>query len=267
MRTETQKDFILNKVIRYVRDGWSEGEPAEPELKPYWMRRDSLSVDQQCLLWGYRLIVLISLQKIILPEIHASHFDINKMKAMARSFVWWPNIDKQIESITKNCLKCLENNKNPPKIPLTPWSWPLTLWHRVHADFLGPLEGKMILLLIDSHSKWSEAYVMQNINEMSTIAVFEDIFARFGYPVHLVTDNFATFKGEAFKKFMQKGGIRHSTSPPHCPATNGAVENLVNMLKTKVKCLLKEKMTLHNALKQFLFDSKHSTQCYKQNFS
>ena len=66
-------------------------------------------------------------------------------------------------------LNMLTNKKNPVKIPLTSWAWPTMPWHRVHADFLGPINNKMLLLLIDSHTKWPEAFIMSNMTETQTI--------------------------------------------------------------------------------------------------
>lgn len=176
------------------------------------------------------------------------------MKALARSFVWWPKIDEDIEKITRKCKSCLEERKNPPKIPLTPWVWPTMPWHRIHADFLGPMRGKMVLVIVDSHSKWPEAVVMRSMNEGDTILAFEELFSRYGYPAHLVTDNFATFTDVAFQNLIKKGRIRHSTTPPHHPATNGAAENFVGTFKRKVTCIIKDGLSLDQATKQFLSD-------------
>ena len=39
------------------------------------------------------------------------------MKALSRSFVWWPNIDRYIENTIKNCTNCQMNKNNPIKAP------------------------------------------------------------------------------------------------------------------------------------------------------
>ena len=46
----TRKDPILSKVLLAVKNGWPETVPAE--LIPYFHRRDELTVEQDCLLWG-----------------------------------------------------------------------------------------------------------------------------------------------------------------------------------------------------------------------
>ncbi|KAK9727796.1 Integrase zinc binding domain [Popillia japonica] len=55
-------------------------------------------------------------QPIMLEEIHATHEGVVRMKAMARTKIWFPNIDKAIEELSKSCESCLTNRQNPPKI-------------------------------------------------------------------------------------------------------------------------------------------------------
>lgn len=104
------------------------------------------------------------------------------MKALARSFVWWPSIDADIEAITKKCSGCSRQSNMPPKAPLHPWEIPSGPWRRVHLDFAGPFLGKMFLVAIDSFSKWPEVYVMSSTTAVHTVDILRDMFARNGLP-------------------------------------------------------------------------------------
>ncbi|XP_046612657.1 uncharacterized protein K02A2.6-like [Neodiprion virginianus] len=250
----TREDETLSKVIRYCMDGWEEKSPIDESLKTFWSERESLTIDQGCVLWGHRVVIPNKLREIVLKELHYSHFGVTRMKALARSFVWWPEINKQIELITQACRACLETRKSPPKIALTPWAWPTTPWHRIHADFLRPFNGKTVLVIVDSHSKWPEAIIMQSMSESHTIKAFEEVFARHGYPAHLITDNYSTFVGKAFQSLLKVGGVRHSTTPPYCSATNGAAENFVGTFKRKVACIMADGFNLQEVITKFLFD-------------
>ena len=42
------------------------------------------------------------------------------MKAIARSYMWWLGIDKDIMNIAKSYLPCLENKSQPAAAPLYP---------------------------------------------------------------------------------------------------------------------------------------------------
>lgn len=48
------------------------------------------------------MVVPKKLRKIVLNKLHESHFGIVKMKTLAKSYYWWPGMDKEIENVTKN---------------------------------------------------------------------------------------------------------------------------------------------------------------------
>ena len=78
---------------------------------------------------------------------------MNKMKLVARGFVWWPSIDKEIEQLFKSCDACLSVQYASSRSPVHPWSWPSQPWQCVHVDFAGPLFSKTYLLVVDRYSK------------------------------------------------------------------------------------------------------------------
>ena len=74
--------------------------------KPYWNRRNELSVEGDCVLWGIQVIVPKKLQYEVLVELHRDHQGIARMKAIVRSYMWWPGLDKCLENVAKNCRIC-----------------------------------------------------------------------------------------------------------------------------------------------------------------
>ena len=111
------------------------------------------------------------------------------MKALARSHVWWPGIDKEVEQATNRCEGCRTNRQNPKLTPLHPWEYPEGPWKRVHLDFAGPVEGKQLLILVDAYSKWPEVAVMDETSMGSTLKEIGNTFARWGIPLQVVMDN------------------------------------------------------------------------------
>ena len=91
----TRADPILSKVIHYLRSGWPMKVPNV--LKPYFSHRDEPSIEEGCILWGIRVIVPKKLQSSVLKLLHEGHVGMVKMKMIARSYIWWPCIDKEIE--------------------------------------------------------------------------------------------------------------------------------------------------------------------------
>ena len=208
----TERDPVLIKVLQYTRQLW----PAEvtEELKPYFNRREELTLEGNCLLWGMRVVVPKPLQGVVLEELHRNHSGMNQMKRVARSYVWWPNIDRHSEDLVKSCPSCQSNQDAPPPAPLQPWSWTAKPWQHIHVDFAGPFLGKMFLLIVDAHSKWPEVYEMPSTTSSATVRVLRHLFAAYGLPLQLVSDNGPQFTSEEFTAFIKSNGVRHTRSAP-----------------------------------------------------
>ena len=159
------------------------------------------------------------------------------MKALARSFVWWPGIDKDIELTVKSCIQCCTNQSNPNSAPAHPWEAPTKPWERIHIDFAGPFMGKMFLIVVDAFSKWIEVEMMNCSTALATVGRMRRIFATHGLPLVLVSDNGSSFVGEEFRQFMMKNGIRHILTAPYHPSSNGQAERMVRTFKESMKCL------------------------------
>ena len=171
---------MLSKVYQNTLYGWPE-TCDDVELKPFHSRRNELSCEQGCVLWGIRVVVPVSLRSQLLGELHWEHPGVCSMKAVARSFMWWPGLDGEIECLVKSCSVCQNVRSLPPKMPLHPWKWPTRLFERVHVDFCQ--KGKdYFLVLIDCHSKWIDVKHMTSTTTERTIDELRLIFAEHGLP-------------------------------------------------------------------------------------
>ena len=204
-------------------------------LKPFQRRKYELSIHDGCLLWGSRVVVPPQGRDKVKQELHEGHPGATRMKALARSFVWWPQIDQDLEELVKRCDDCQRFRNQPPVVPLQPWEWPEKPWIRVHADYAGPFLGRQFLILVDAHSKWMEVKVVNNATSAVTIDQMRSIFATHGIPEMLVTDNGTVFTSEEFNSFTKQNGIRHVTSAPYHPSSNGLAERAVQTFKSFMK--------------------------------
>ena len=96
--------------------------------------------------------------------------------------------------------------------------------------------GQMFLIIVDAHSKWLDAHIMWSITSTKTIELLQSVFATHGLPQKVVTDNCTSFTSQEFEEFMKANGIKHITSSPCHPSTNGLAERSVQTLKLGIKC-------------------------------
>ena len=206
------------------------------------------------------MIVPTKFRVTILQELHRSHPGISHMMALARNYVWWPRLDKDIEQMVQSCDVCQQSRPLPQAVPLSPWQWPSQPWSRIHIDYCGPIAGHMILIIVDAHSKWIEAKAVKTSTTEITIRILRSVFATHGIPKCIVSDNGPAFASTEFEYFLKQNGIKHIKSAPYHPSSNGLAERAVQTVKNG---LMKQTGdVIHIKLQRFLFSYRitpHST--------
>ena len=96
-----------------------------------------------------RVMIPEKLQSMVLKGLHHQGHP-GRMKATARSYLWWPGLDKDLEKLAKSCLSC----QTVKQIHLLLHF----IFGRIHIDFAGSFLGKMYFLVVDVHSKWAEVF-------------------------------------------------------------------------------------------------------------
>ena len=247
----TNRDPVLSKILKFCENGWPSSAMGDPGLSPYIRRKDELSIQNGCVLWGSRVVIPPKLRAALLDELHSGHVGSSRMKELARSYLWWPQLDADLEGVTNSCSTCLENRASPPKAMLHPWEWPDRPWHRLHIDHAGPVNGQTFLIIVDAHSKWVEIFPTKGTTSKESIGCLQHIFSTFGLPVSIVSDNGPGFVSAEFEDFMQKCGIRHIKTAVYKPSTNGLAERMVQTFKRALKA---SSEPLKLTIERFLFN-------------
>ena len=63
-----------------------------------------------------------------LNDLHRDHMGMSQMKAVARSYMWWPGTDSNIENLAKSCVSSKAVKSAPSEAPMHPWLWPEQPW-------------------------------------------------------------------------------------------------------------------------------------------
>lgn len=249
IREWTNRDPCLSKVRKLVMEGGME-ERMEEQLKPFSTRKDELSVEYGCVLWGTRVVVPPQLQSRVIDELHEGHPEIGRMKSFARSYVWWPGMDRDLEEKVRRCLVCQATQKLPPKSPIHPWEWPEKPWTRLHIDHAGPVLGKTLLIIVDAYSKWIDAHIVPSTSAIAAIDKLRSTLATHGLPQTIVSDNGPSFTSNEFQEFLHCNGIEHLATTPYHPSSNGLAKRAVQTVKAGLKKLTGP---LEVRLSRFLF--------------
>lgn len=107
---------------------------------------------------------------------------------------------------------------------------PARPWQKVAADLFQWKNGHYIVV-VDYYSQFIEIANLPTLTTSTTVERLKVIFARFGVPEILVTDNGPQFASTDFANFAQDYGFSHTTSSPRYPQSNGETERAVRTVK------------------------------------
>ena len=117
---------------------------------------------------------------------------------------------------------------------------------------------------------------MNSTTSQRTIAVVRDLFSSYGLPEEVVYDNGPKLVSHDFSSFIKMNGIKHTLTPPYHPASNGAAERSVQILKQALRKQIvshhvgQPKLTIEHVLANFLFRNRNAphtvTGCHPLSF-
>ena len=222
-------DKICSQVIKFCRSGWPPRNKLNRELKEYWRYRGCLTLSNNLLLYQARIVVPSEMRQETLNRIHHGHQGIQRCKLRVAFSVWWPGVSSAIEQFVQSYPVC-QKLTIPPKEPLISTTLPNYPWERIAAD-LFELKGANYLLVADYYSRFVEVQKLTTITSSNIITQLKAIFARFGIPAAMVTDNGPQFDSYEMKEFAQVYDFQHTTTSPYFLQSNGFAERMVKTVK------------------------------------
>lgn len=249
VREQTERDTDLVELKSFIKHG-APNRITNPALSKYKTHIPFMSLMKGCILFHNRVLIPQNLRASVLATFHENHPGIVAMKSLARSLIWYPGLDRDIESLVKSCKVCQTARSRPPQVH-GQWPTPTRPWQRLHIDHFF-FEDKICLLVIDALSKYIEVEIVKNVSVQETIDALRLVFSRHGLPDVICSDNATCFSSAQFASFLQHNGIEHVTSPPYSPASNGQAERGVRVIKDLLK-KQKQNDSLRNRLSRVLF--------------
>ena len=210
IKEEQAKAKDLHLVFNFVLEGWPESACNDAVLCKYWAARRYLSVvEGGLLLYNDRIVIPESLHKEMLQRIHSEgHLCLNKCRKRVQGSVWWPNLVPDLKWWIDNCSFCLRNSRQQRAEPLRPTVLPERPWLKIGPD-LCSYEGKEYLIVVDYYSRSIEIIYLKESTSLFVIGKLKNMFAKFGIPEVMVSDNGPQFGSTAFRQFALDYGFQH----------------------------------------------------------
>ena len=258
LRRESGGDrFLADLRKRIINGNWRRLSSWENHFKPFI---NELSIDDDNIIRiGSKVVPPRSLYSDIIKVAHQTHSGIHATTMLISREFFWPFMSKIIRNYIVSCGTC--NAARFPKCDTT-HQWPneSTPWTRLHIDWAFTQHTGNILVVADSHSGWLEAITTHGRTTTIVINILRSIFARFGVPSTLVTDNAPEFTSKDFKMWLSSIGCRLIHSPEYHPQSNGLAERMVRVLKDALKCYNSSKCSVNAFVHRFLFVHRNTAQ-------
>lgn len=241
IKTETLRDPILQEVSTLIRDNtWHKIDKSRhaDTLKQFRQVSSELTTSHtsDIILRGTRIIIPTALQDRVLQLAHEGHQGIVKTKALLRTKVWFPDIDRKAEAVVRSCLACQANTPVAYTEPLKMSVLPEAPWHSVSADFYGPLPtGEYLLVIVDDYTRYPVVESVRSTSANTVIPVMDKVFSMFGIPRVVKTDNGPPFNGDQFSQFADYLGFHHRRITPLWPQANATAERFMRTLGKAVR--------------------------------
>ena len=199
-------------------------------IRPYFAFRDEIVYCNGLLFRGNQLVVPKVMQAEMLSRIHESHQGIVKSKQHARSVLFWPGMNSQIEDIVSQYPTRTQFRKAQPAEPLISHEIPDRPWSKIATD-LYHLNGPQYLVPVDYYSKFPEVILLNSTKAGPVIAAMKSIFACQGIPDSVMSDNGPPFDSAVFASFARNWEFEHTTGSPGFPQSNGQVEHCIQTVE------------------------------------
>ena len=179
-----------------------------------------------------------------------SHQGVQRTIQALQTKYWMPHMNEFVKSYVDSCDVCQKIKRSYlPKVPLHPLPIETECFSRVHMDILGPLpeatdKSKYILLVVDSLSKWPEAFPIPN-QEAVTIArtLYREIFTRYGAIKSIVSDRGKNFMSKVVSALSELFQTKRVYTSSFHPQTNAHCERYNSFLIQSMRAYINKDQT------------------------
>ena len=119
LRKAAQEDDEYKQLHHFILNGFPDHRSQLPDpCKRYWNVREHLTLDDDLIVYGCRLLIPNKMQRQVLSQLHESHQGSVRTKQRAHLSVYWPGIDRDIDNVILKCEQCQDHLPSNTKEPI-----------------------------------------------------------------------------------------------------------------------------------------------------
>ena len=229
------------------------------------------------------------LQLLIVKGAHAGHLGLVKTKQLIREKVWFPGVDKLASDLITNCIVCqatVPAKQSRERYNMSPL--PDGPWMEVSVDFKVLPISEYLLVITDDYSRYhsleacdvytkrvpmqwngyrnclwncesvpneqQQVEIITSTSANVVIPVIDKLFAEFGVPHTMKSDNGSPFQSDDFAKFAHYLGFQHRRITPYWPRVNSECERFMKTLGKCIKAATAEGRSYKQNMHAFLLN-------------
>ena len=237
-QSDSKTELGSNRLFQYVikrkkkrhLEIWKQCSEAE---KGFEQQKDALTIHNVIIFRGVVPFIPPKLRPMVMAKAHETHQGRNATETAVRMMAWWPGISQDVLRYVSKCKECQENRPSLGKTVST--SPEAEVWERLHMDWGYVKDQGNTIVIVDAGSGWIEAFPAGNRTSQTVKVYLSQIFARFGIPRTLVSDNGPEFVSSDLKQWCESLGIKKMETPIYHPRANGIAERAVQTVKRDIQ--------------------------------
>ena len=174
--------------------------------KAFEQQKDALTIHNGIIFSCVVPFIPPKLRPLVLAKAHETHPGTNATEASVRMIAWWFGITQDVQHFVSKRKKC---QMSRPSLGRTVSAWPeADVCERLHVELDYVKDQGNIFVIVDAGPGWIEAFPgLKTISE-TVKEYLSQIFARFGVPRTLISDNGLEFVSGDRKQWCESLGIK-----------------------------------------------------------
>ena len=168
----------------------------------------------------------------------SNHRGIEETTERIKKTYYWPNLKNAVQLFINNCEICQQSkyDRNPVKIKINVTPTAAKPFEVLHADTF-TFEKTKFLTIIDSFSKFAQAYHLNSLTATEIVDNLIKFFSQHGIPRQIIVDNGTEFKNTVVTELLALHKIKVHFTSPHHPQSNGLIERFHSTLSEHLRIL------------------------------